>query len=102
MADLETADSERVEPLYSLHDVTQAYGKRSVLQIDQLDIFRGEVLALVGPSGAGKSTLLRLLNFLETPTSGVIEFSGEPFSASQSLALVHRRRVTTVFQRPTL
>ena len=68
--------------LYRLRGVTQAYGKRSVLQIDELDIYRGEVLALVGPSGAGKSTLLRLLNFLETPTSGAIEFAGETFSAS--------------------
>ncbi len=90
------------EPLYSLRDVTQAYGKRSVLQIDQLDIFRGEILALVGPSGAGKSTLLRLLNFLETPTSGAIQFGGETFSADRSLSLDQRRRVTTVFQRPTL
>ena len=88
--------------LYRLRGVTQAYGKRSVLQIDELNIYRGEVLALVGPSGAGKSTLLRLLNFLETPTSGAIEFAGETFSASQSLPLAHRRRVTTVFQRPTL
>ena len=90
------------EPLYRLRNVTQAYGKRSVLQIDQLDIYQGEILALVGPSGAGKSTLLRLLNFLETPTSGAIQFGGETFSADQSLSLNQRRRVTTVFQRPVL
>jgi tungstate transport system ATP-binding protein len=102
MVDAQRGKTKSAEPLYSLHDVTQEYGKRSVLQIDQLDIYRGEVLALVGPSGAGKSTLLRLLNFLETPTSGVIEFSGKTFSARQSLPLAHRRRVTTVFQRPTL
>ncbi len=96
------SSAEPGEPLYRLRNVTQAYGKRCVLQIDQLDIYQGEILALVGPSGAGKSTLLRLLNFLETPTSGAIQFGGETFSADQSLSLNQRRRVTTVFQRPVL
>lgn len=90
------------EPLYLLRDVVQRYGKRSVLQIGELDIYAGEILALVGPSGAGKSTLLRLLNFLETPTGGEIHFVGERFSADRPLSLGARRRVTTVFQRPTL
>ena len=90
------------DSLYELRDVVQRYGRRSVLQIEALDIYAGEILALVGPSGAGKSTLLRLLNFLETPTSGTIGFAGELFSAESALSLAARRRVTTVFQRPTL
>jgi tungstate transport system ATP-binding protein len=71
-----------------------------VLHIDSLSIERGERLAIVGPSGAGKSTLLRLLNFLEPPAGGRIEFEGRPVPAEAPLELV--RRVTTVFQRPML
>lgn len=87
------------ETLYQLENVIHVYGERQVLQIDSLAVHRGEVLALVGPSGAGKSTLLRLLNFLETPTHGRIQFQNH---ASQPMPLHLRRRVTTVFQRPFL
>jgi tungstate transport system ATP-binding protein len=90
------------KPIYQLQEVTQEYEGRSVLQIDHLDIYSGEILALVGPSGAGKSTLLRLLNFLEPPTSGSIRFLNTEFSRDRAVPLDLRRRVTTVFQRPTL
>ena len=90
------------EPIYQLRGITKEYGGRRVLQVDQLDIRRGEVLAVVGPSGTGKSTLLRLLNFLEPPTSGHIRFLNAEFNSVQSVPLELRRRVTTVFQRPVL
>jgi len=73
-----------------------------VLTVDELDIVPGEIIALVGPSGAGKSTLLRLLNFLESPTEGCIEYRGRPFDARNPMPLALRREVTTVFQRPLL
>ena len=86
--------------LYQLRGVTRAYGGRRVVDVEALDIERGEILCLVGPSGSGKSTLLRLLNFLEPPTSGTILFDGQPIPPELPLALL--RRVTTVFQRPIL
>lgn len=90
------------ERVYRLEKVTKTYGDRRVLQVDQLDIYAGEVFALVGPSGAGKSTLLRLLNFLEPPTSGRICFLDTNFNPQRDVPLEMRRRVTTVFQRPLL
>ena len=90
------------ESIYQLRDLTKDYNGRRVLQVDRLDIARGEIFALVGPSGAGKSTLLRLLNFLEPPTAGTIRFSNSKFNSSGSLPLAIRRCVTTVFQRPIL
>jgi tungstate transport system ATP-binding protein len=90
------------EFIYRLKEVTKEYEGRCVLQIDDLDIHRGEIFALVGPSGAGKSTLLRLLNFLEPPTRGSIHFRGIAFGPAQEMPLELRRRVTTVFQRPVL
>lgn len=86
--------------LYTVRGVQQRYGGRLVLNVDALEVERGEVLALVGPSGAGKSTLLRVLNFLEPPSAGAVEFAGRPVPAPPPLELV--RRVTTVFQRPVL
>jgi tungstate transport system ATP-binding protein len=86
--------------LYQLRGVTRAYGRRRVVDVEALDIERGEILCLVGPSGSGKSTLLRLLNFLEPPTAGTILFDGQPVPPDPPLDLL--RRVTTVFQRPIL
>jgi tungstate transport system ATP-binding protein len=88
--------------IYRLQNVRKEYGERSVLRVETLRIKRGEVFAVVGPSGAGKSTMLRLLNFLEPPSSGRIRFLDVEFSANQPMPLQHRRRVTTVFQRPVL
>ena len=87
--------------IYQLHHLTQVYNGRIVLQIDRLDIYAGEVLALVGPSGAGKSTLLRQLNFLEPPTTGDLTFENNTFNGSVP-PLEWRRKVTTVFQNPIL
>ncbi|MFA5836368.1 MAG: phosphate ABC transporter ATP-binding protein [Bellilinea sp.] len=90
-----------MEPVYQLTNVTKAYSGRQILNIGQLDIYPGEILAVVGPSGAGKSTLLRLLNFLEAPDSGSIYFNQQPVN-DQNVPLEIRRTVTTVFQNPAL
>ncbi|MBI1878271.1 MAG: phosphate ABC transporter ATP-binding protein [Chloroflexi bacterium] len=87
--------------IYQLHNLTQAYNGRTVLQIERLDVYAGEILALVGPSGAGKSTLLRQLNFLEQPAAGYLTFENSSLNgAIPPLGL--RRKVTTVFQQPVL
>jgi tungstate transport system ATP-binding protein len=88
------------QPLYALRGLRHRYGSRVVLEIPELDIHRGETLAIVGPSGAGKSTLLRLLQFLERPSGGDILFDGR--SVDWPAPLHTMRRVTTVFQRPVM
>jgi tungstate transport system ATP-binding protein len=88
--------------IYRLRNLQKFYGGRQVLDIQALEIYRGEALALVGPSGAGKSTLLRLLNFLEPPDRGSIEFEGMEYAQGKEMPLEMRRRVTMVFQRPIL
>jgi tungstate transport system ATP-binding protein len=90
------------DAIYQLRNVTKEYDGDCVLNVRELDIYRGEIFALVGPSGVGKSTLLRLMNFLEPPTTGSIRFLDATFSGQQEVPLALRRRVTTVFQRSVL
>jgi tungstate transport system ATP-binding protein len=88
--------------MYQIRSLTKDYADRQVLNVESLDIHKGEVLSLIGPSGSGKSTLLRLLNFLEYPTTGKIVFKGIAFESGKEMELEIRRQVTTVFQRPML
>ena len=91
------------EPLLSARSLTRTYmlGKRAleVLRGVNLDVARGEFLALRGASGAGKSTLLHLMGGLDIPNAGEIHFAGQNLAALSESELVHfRRRVGFVFQ----
>jgi iron complex transport system ATP-binding protein len=55
-------------------------GARTILGPLDLDVFRGECLALVGPNGAGKTTLLRCLTGLLAPSAGEIAYAGRSFA----------------------
>jgi putative ABC transport system ATP-binding protein len=65
-----------------------------------LDIERGELLAVLGPSGCGKTTLLSILGLLDTPSSGVYRLVGEPvenLTATQR-AQIRNREIGFIFQ----
>jgi putative ABC transport system ATP-binding protein len=85
-------------------DLTRTFevGETTVeaLRSVNLDVDRGQFVALVGPSGSGKSTLLNLAGGLDRPTSGELWVGGVELSASKEKALTeHRRqRVGFVFQ----
>ena len=63
-----------------------------------LNIRKGEVVAIIGPSGSGKSTLLRSLNLLETPSSGSILFEGVDLADKKVNINLHRQKMGMVFQ----
>jgi putative ABC transport system ATP-binding protein len=65
-----------------------------------LDVGKGEFVAVMGPSGSGKSTLLHLIGGLESPTSGTVHVGGENLSEmdDEKLTLLRRRRIGFVFQ----
>ncbi len=74
--------------------------KVEALKDVDLDVQKGEFLAVVGPSGSGKSTLMNLLGCLDTPTGGEYRIGGEAIAGltRDQLADVRNRRVGFVFQ----
>lgn len=64
-------------PIVSLNQVTAVLDGRSIVSRVSLDVFPGEILALVGPNGAGKSTLLSLMSGDLSPTTGSVTLQGK-------------------------
>jgi ABC-type oligopeptide transport system ATPase subunit len=78
----------------------KASAKRAVDAVD-VDVNEGETLAIVGESGSGKSTLARILLGLTRPTSGQVDFYGEPMKAFTSPDwTTFRKAVQPIFQDP--
>ena len=86
--------------LISVKSLVKEYNHGTVHALDgcDLDIHKGEVVAIIGPSGSGKSTLLRSLNLLEEPTSGAIYFDGVDLASKQVNIDQHRQKMGMVFQ----
>lgn len=66
--------------MIKIKNVCKSFGDKKVLKNINMEIRKGETLAIIGGSGSGKSTLLRLLIGLDTPTSGEIYVMGQPIS----------------------
>ena len=81
-------------------NLSRRVNERDILSNINLQIEKGEVFALIGPTGAGKTTLLRLLDLIDTPSSGKIYFDGVDSAQSARLRLEMRRRMAFVLQKP--
>jgi len=79
------------DSLVSVKEVNKTYqrGGETLVVLDDLnlEVPKGDFLALMGPSGSGKSTLLNLIGGLDTPTSGNVEVDGERLDTLNSKAL---------------
>lgn len=85
-------------------DLTKVYrvGETTIKAVDGLDleIDKGEFMAIVGPSGSGKTTLLHMLGCLDVPTSGTVTIDGRETGTLSSSALsdIRREKIGFVFQ----
>lgn len=85
------------QPVLRLSGISKNFGAVSALTDIDLEVFPGEVVALVGDNGAGKSTLIKTLAGVHQPTSGTIEFNGEKVVLS-SPGVALDLGIATVFQ----
>jgi putative ABC transport system ATP-binding protein len=88
------------EPLVRTEHLTKVYpdGEVNALRDVNIEIRRGEYVAIMGPSGSGKSTLLSMLGGLDRPTSGEVYFEGQPLSRLPSLDRFRSAKIGFVFQ----
>jgi D-xylose transport system ATP-binding protein len=84
-------------PLLQLRGITKHFGAIEALRGIDLDVSRGEVVALLGDNGAGKSTLVKIISGGLQPTSGSIVFDGED-RAFPSPAAAKALGIETVYQ----
>jgi len=107
MANLSLPDSNpagRNAPVFRIKGVTKVY-RMGEVRVDalrgiDLDLWSGELSALLGPSGSGKSTLLNILGGLDQPTAGSVFYGDRDLtvSADRELTEYRRRHVGFVFQ----
>ena len=96
--------SNHPEPLIELRDITRVYGKgeAEVRALDGVDlqVDKGEFIAIMGPSGSGKSTAMNVLGCLDSPTSGHYLFHGTEVGNldSDQRALLRRHYLGFIFQ----
>ena len=83
--------------IISIQNLTKSYGATSVLKGVNLEVKKGEVVAIIGPSGSGKSTMLRCINAMEKITGGDIFFNGKSIVGTKNLPEL-RKDVGMVFQ----
>ena len=85
--------------ILSVKNLTKDFDKVKVLKGINLDVYEGDVVAIIGLSGCGKSTFLRCINCMEDPTGGSIIFNGEDLADMKVDINVHRQKIGMVFQQ---
>ena len=91
--------------MLEVKQIHKSFGDLEVLKQVDLQVNKGDVVAILGPSGSGKTTLLRCLNFLENADSGELNFDGERFllgHVSKKDAARLRKKTSFVFQNYNL
>ena len=88
-------ESKEHRMLLSVENLRKTFSDTPVLHGIDLEVEKGDVVAIIGPSGSGKTTLLRCLNFLEKADGGRMTFAGETFD----LAKISRKNVLSIRKR---
>jgi simple sugar transport system ATP-binding protein len=91
------ADQSGARPVLNLHRLRKEFGGLVAIEDLTLDLFAGEIVALVGDNGAGKSTVVKMISGVHQPTSGTIAIDGEPVTFADASA-ARRRGIEVVYQ----
>ncbi|WP_404403350.1 amino acid ABC transporter ATP-binding protein [Pelagibacterium halotolerans] len=84
--------------LITITEVKKRFGDNEVLKGINLDVDKGEVIAIIGKSGSGKSTLLRCVNGLETIDEGSISVAGAQLLSGEAALKALRLKIGMIFQ----
>ena len=84
--------------MIKITNLHKQFGKLKVLKGIDIDVAKGEIIAIIGPSGSGKSTFLRCINRLEEPTEGDIIINGKSIMDKSTDINLMRRELCMVFQ----
>ena len=87
------------EKLIEVKGLEKHFKHVEVLRGINIDICKGDVVAVIGPSGSGKSTFLRCLNLLEEPTGGQIVVEGVDITSKETKIDQMRQKIGMVFQQ---
>ena len=87
------------EKLIEVKGLEKHFKHVEVLRGINIDICKGDVVAVIGPSGSGKSTFLRCLNLLEEPTGGQIVFEGVDITSKETKIDQMRQKIGMVVQQ---
>ncbi|WML50727.1 amino acid ABC transporter ATP-binding protein [Neobacillus sp. PS3-34] len=96
---MEIEEASPLSPIILIENLHKSFGHLEVLKGIDLQIYKGEVVALIGASGSGKSTLLRCINRLETVTSGNVIVDDIKLDNSVKNISKVRQEVGMVFQQ---
>lgn len=92
------------ELVYEIRDLRKVYGTKSnyveALRGIDLEVKRGEFLAIMGPSGSGKTTLLSIMGLLTRPTSGRLKVLGKDLTSldDKQMTILRRKSIGFIFQ----
>lgn len=86
------------DSMIQIRDLKKSFHQLTVLDGINMDIKRGEVIAIIGPSGCGKSTFIRCINHLEEPTGGEIFVDGININDKKVDINKQRQKMMMVFQ----
>ena len=87
-------------PIVDIRQLRKSFGSNEVLKGIDLEVKKGEVIAIIGKSGSGKSTLLRCINGLEVFQAGSLSVDGQPLLHGNAAAMRElRQRVGMIFQQ---
>jgi lipoprotein-releasing system ATP-binding protein len=86
--------------MITIQELNKYYGNLHVLKDINLEINKGEIMAIVGPSGAGKTTLLQIAGTLDRPDSGKVIYDGEELSrlSDRKLSAFRNANIGFIFQ----